>query len=162
MNYIIIWFGEVVHWITDFVFIFSSNWLQHCFEHYIKNSQFKTSWDNWSLVYSNEMQSDTFWIHFHKFDTRYASPVYIRDRGLQVSAHYGTIYLFSLKYKLLQHLFFFFLPRAYATSKVYRELKLRSAILQDKQLKVLPKEQIISSVHGVWNLSSDQVIWQIK
>ena len=55
-------------------------------------------------------------------------------------------------------LFFFFLPRAYATSKVYRELKLRSAILQDKQLKVLPKEQIISSVHGVWNLSSDQVI----
>ena len=48
--------------------------------------------------------------------------------------------------------------RAYATSKVYRELKLRSAILQDKQLKVLPKEQIISTVHGVWNLSSDQVI----
>ena len=49
-----------------------------------------------------------------------------------------------------------FLFRAYATSKVYRDLKLRSAILQDKQLKILPKEQITSTVHGVWNLSSDQ------
>ena len=46
--------------------------------------------------------------------------------------------------------------KAYATSKVYRDLKLRSAILQDKQLKILPKEQITSTVHGVWNLSSDQ------
>lgn len=46
--------------------------------------------------------------------------------------------------------------KAYATSKVYRELKLRSAILQDKQLKILPKEQIVNSIHGVWNLSSDQ------
>ena len=57
----------------------------------------------------------------------------------------------------LLNLHFFFIIRAYATSKVYRELKLRSAILQDKQLKVLPKEQIINTLHGVWNLSSDQV-----
>jgi hypothetical protein len=32
----------------------------------------------------------------------------------------------------------------------------------DKQLKVLPKEEIISSIHGVWNLSSDQVSQKIK
>ena len=48
--------------------------------------------------------------------------------------------------------------RAYTSSKTYRDLKLRSAILHgDKQLKVLPKEEIVSTVHGVWNLSSDQV-----
>ena len=48
--------------------------------------------------------------------------------------------------------------RAFATSKIYRELKLRSAILKDKQLKVLPKETLINTLHGVWNLSSDQVL----
>ena len=47
--------------------------------------------------------------------------------------------------------------RAFATSKIYRELKLRSAILKDKQLKVLPSETVINTIHGVWNLSSDQV-----
>ena len=48
--------------------------------------------------------------------------------------------------------------RAFTSSKTYRDLKLRSAILHgDKQLKVLPKEEIVSTVHGVWNLSSDQV-----
>ena len=65
-----------------------------------------------------------------------------------------NIHFLPLVNPLMLHL----ICRAYATSKVYRELKLRSAILQDKQLKVLPKEQIISTVHGVWNLSSDQVI----
>ena len=50
-----------------------------------------------------------------------------------------------------------FIFRAFATSKIYRELKLRSAILKDKQLKVLPKETLINTLHGVWNLSSDQV-----
>ena len=60
--------------------------------------------------------------------------------------------IFSLK---LIYLFHFF--RAFATSKIYRELKLRSAILKDKQLKVLPRETVINTIHGVWNLSSDQV-----
>lgn len=46
--------------------------------------------------------------------------------------------------------------KAFATSKIYRELKLRSAILKDKQLKVLPSETVINTIHGVWNLSSDQ------
>ena len=39
---------------------------------------------------------------------------------------------------------------------MYRELKLRGALLRDKQLKVLPQEAIINTVNGVWNLSSDQ------
>jgi Bardet-Biedl syndrome 5 protein len=39
---------------------------------------------------------------------------------------------------------------------LYRELKLRGALLQEKQLKMLPQETIVSTVNGVWNLSSDQ------
>eukprot|EP00761_Pharyngomonas_kirbyi_P013091 gb/GECH01013118.1/.p1 GENE.gb/GECH01013118.1/~~gb/GECH01013118.1/.p1 ORF type:complete len:343 (+),score=62.42 gb/GECH01013118.1/:1-1029(+) len=46
--------------------------------------------------------------------------------------------------------------RAYETSKLYRDLKLRGAIIQENELKVLPKENIYSRVEGVWNLSSDQ------
>ena len=34
---------------------------------------------------------------------------------------------------------------------------MRSSILtEDKKLKVLPKEEIVSVANGVWNLSSDQ------
>ncbi|XP_010405126.1 Bardet-Biedl syndrome 5 protein isoform X2 [Corvus cornix cornix] len=46
--------------------------------------------------------------------------------------------------------------RAYETSKMYRDLKLRSALIQNKQLRLLPQEQIYDKVNGVWNLSSDQ------
>lgn len=46
--------------------------------------------------------------------------------------------------------------RAYDTTKLYRDLKLRGAIIKDKQLILLPHEQIYSKVPGVWNLSSDQ------
>lgn len=46
--------------------------------------------------------------------------------------------------------------KAYNSSKLYRELKLRGAILQDHQLKVLPQESIVNVIDGVWNLSSDQ------
>jgi len=47
--------------------------------------------------------------------------------------------------------------RAYETSKLYRELKLRCAIVNNKQLRILPQEQKYSMVDGVYNLSSDQV-----
>ncbi|CAL4167474.1 unnamed protein product, partial [Meganyctiphanes norvegica] len=46
--------------------------------------------------------------------------------------------------------------KAYTSSRMYRELKLRGAIIQNKQLRILPQEQIFSRVNGVWNLSSDQ------
>mmetsp|Transcript_64068 Transcript_64068/g.202683 ORF Transcript_64068/g.202683 Transcript_64068/m.202683 type:complete len:360 (-) Transcript_64068:248-1327(-) len=46
--------------------------------------------------------------------------------------------------------------RAYDTTKLYRDLKLRGAIIQDKELILLPNEQSYNKVHGVWNLSSDQ------
>lgn len=46
--------------------------------------------------------------------------------------------------------------RAYLSSKLYREIKLRGAIVQNKQLKMLPMEQVYSTLEGVWNLSSDQ------
>ncbi|KAL4222449.1 Bardet-Biedl syndrome 5 protein [Mactra antiquata] len=46
--------------------------------------------------------------------------------------------------------------RAYETSKVYRDLKLRGALIHNKQLRLLPLEQIYDKISGVWNLSSDQ------
>uniref|UniRef100_A0A1A9WS11 BBSome complex member BBS5 PH domain-containing protein n=1 Tax=Glossina brevipalpis TaxID=37001 RepID=A0A1A9WS11_9MUSC len=44
----------------------------------------------------------------------------------------------------------------YQRSYLYRDLKLRGAILQAGQLIVLSREQVINNVQGVWNLSSDQ------
>jgi Bardet-Biedl syndrome 5 protein len=46
--------------------------------------------------------------------------------------------------------------KAYDTSRIYRDLKLRCAIIQDQDLILLPKEQVYSKVGGAWNLSSDQ------
>lgn len=51
-----------------------------------------------------------------------------------------------------------FNTRAYESSKLYREVKLRGALLSKGQLKYLPKEQLYNKINGVWNLSSDQVI----
>jgi len=46
--------------------------------------------------------------------------------------------------------------RSYETTKLYRELKLRGAIVKDKQLLTLPDEVIYNKIDGIWNLSSDQ------
>ncbi|CAH1402145.1 unnamed protein product [Nezara viridula] len=46
--------------------------------------------------------------------------------------------------------------KAYLSSKPYRELKLRGAVVRHKQLVILPLEHICDVVDGVWNLSSDQ------
>lgn len=46
--------------------------------------------------------------------------------------------------------------RAYDTSRNYRELRLRSALLVDRELKLLPQEQLYTKLNGVWNLCSDQ------
>ena len=46
--------------------------------------------------------------------------------------------------------------RAYETTKLYRDLKLRGSIVRDSQLDLLPMEQVYNQIQGVWNLSSDQ------
>ncbi|XP_054168632.1 Bardet-Biedl syndrome 5 protein homolog [Oppia nitens] len=48
--------------------------------------------------------------------------------------------------------------RAYTSTKLFRDLKLRSAVItpNSKQLKVLSSETIYNKIDGVWNLSSDQ------
>eukprot|EP00605_Chrysophyceae_sp_TOSAG23-4_P001790 GSChrysophyteH1.ASY1.ANO1.1979.1 assembled CDS len=46
--------------------------------------------------------------------------------------------------------------RAYETSKLYRELKLRGSIMKDGSLNLLPLEQLYNKYNGVWNLSNDQ------
>ena len=46
--------------------------------------------------------------------------------------------------------------RAYETTKLYRDLKLRSDdIIRDKTLNLLPHEQVFKHVQGVLNLSSN-------
>ncbi|KAG1683555.1 Bardet-Biedl syndrome 5 [Nymphon striatum] len=52
--------------------------------------------------------------------------------------------------------FFNQMDLAYKASRLYREVKLRSAIMVSKQLRVLPLEKIYSKINGVWNLSNDQ------
>ncbi|XP_017139720.1 Bardet-Biedl syndrome 5 protein homolog [Drosophila miranda] len=44
----------------------------------------------------------------------------------------------------------------YQRTYLYRDLKLRGAIVLSGQLIILPDEQVYSQVQGVWNLSSDQ------
>ncbi|XP_050438176.1 Bardet-Biedl syndrome 5 protein homolog isoform X2 [Adelges cooleyi] len=46
--------------------------------------------------------------------------------------------------------------KAYNTSRLYRELKLRGAIMRNGRLKLLMLEKMYSTINGVWNLSSEQ------
>lgn len=46
--------------------------------------------------------------------------------------------------------------KIYQSTTLYRELKLRGAILTDGQLSILPQEQVYKQLNGVYNLSSDQ------
>ncbi|KAG5683891.1 hypothetical protein PVAND_013151 [Polypedilum vanderplanki] len=46
--------------------------------------------------------------------------------------------------------------KKYQTTTLYRELKLRSAILTDGQLNILKHEQVYKQMSGIYNLSSDQ------
>ena len=65
---------------------------------------------------------------------------------------YPLTHLFALSWM------YFCWYRAYETSKLYRELKLRGAIIDNKQLRILPQEQKYNMIDGVYNLSSDQVV----
>lgn len=48
------------------------------------------------------------------------------------------------------------ISRAYETTKMYRELKMRGVFIrEDGTLKILPQETIIEKVNGVWNLSTE-------
>ena len=55
------------------------------------------------------------------------------------------MYVYWKKYYILTHLYFYFY-RAYETSKMYRELKLRGALIYNKQLRLLPLEEIYEKV----------------
>lgn len=46
--------------------------------------------------------------------------------------------------------------KAYDSTRIYRDLKLRSAIVQEQELILLPKEEVLTKQSGVSNLSSDQ------
>ncbi len=48
------------------------------------------------------------------------------------------------------------LVKSYQATRLYRNLKLRGALVKNKQLIALPDENIYRMVKGVWNLSADQ------
>lgn len=66
-----------------------------------------------------------------------------------------TIFKINIVLKLPNIKYF----RAYNSSRLYRELKLRGAILKNGRLRLLMFEKMYSIANGVWNLSSEQVIF---
>lgn len=44
----------------------------------------------------------------------------------------------------------------YLRTYLYRDLKLRGAIILSGQLIIMPDELVYNNINGVWNLSSDQ------
>lgn len=82
-----------------------------------------------------------------------------KTQALFVSAKANTRYEFTFTYLVPEspRLFTTVLAvwKAYDSSRVYRDLKLRSAIIQDGELALLPGETVYSRVPGVWNLSSE-------
>ena len=40
---------------------------------------------------------------------------------------------------------------------MYREIKLRGGIINDKRLSILHQEKLHTTLNGVWNLSTEQV-----
>merc|ERR1712194_733933 len=46
--------------------------------------------------------------------------------------------------------------QAYGSTRLYRDLKLRGAIISNKELCLLPNEEVYEVSTGIWNLSSDQ------
>ena len=50
------------------------------------------------------------------------------------------------------------LHRAYETSKLYRDMKMRGSLIDENEnLRILPLEEQCDRFDGAWNLSSDQV-----
>ena len=46
--------------------------------------------------------------------------------------------------------------RAYDLTRLYRDVKIRSAIVDNHELSMLDDEQVLNKFHGVWNLSDDR------
>lgn len=46
--------------------------------------------------------------------------------------------------------------RAYDLTRLYRDVKIRSAIVENNELDMLDEEQVLNKFHGVWNLSDDR------
>jgi len=67
-------------------------------------------------------------------------------------------FIFSSSYKDSQRLNSTFqaVRRSYETTKMYRDLKMRGAIIQDRNLILLPQEKIVNKYSNIWNLSAEQ------
>ncbi|KAG5446153.1 Bardet-Biedl syndrome 5 protein [Clonorchis sinensis] len=87
------------------------------------------------------------------------------SRGFSESLHiiarsFGTRYefIFTPLTKRNVQLFAILLPvyKAYDSSRLYRELKLRACLLENMKLILLPGERKYDELDGVWSLTTDQ------
>lgn len=83
-----------------------------------------------------------------------AQALYLRTRFN--GSHFQFIFTSLVKQSPRLFTSFLAVTRAYESTKTYRDLKLRCAIVQDKNLKLLPLEQVYNKYNGVWNLSAEQ------
>lgn len=79
--------------------------------------------------------------------------LYLRTRHLQ--SRYEFIFTSLVKNSPRLFTSFQAIIRSYETTKLYRDLKLRGAIVQDRQVIMLNKEQVFTKYNGVWNLSAE-------
>jgi len=47
------------------------------------------------------------------------------------------------------------IKQAYESTKLFRDIRMRGAIIQDKDIVLLPGEMVVNKYNGVWNLSSE-------
>lgn len=115
---------------------------------------------NRSTLHLDQIQQHKIWIHLHECCPWKSTSLYFCYCRPQVKRHWHTLsyYCFYLR---MMDIHFVLSCRAYETSKMYRDLKLRAALIQNKQLRLLPREQVYDKINGVWNLSSDQVMFGI-
>lgn len=121
----------------------------------------ETERTNWSALHLDKVQQHKIWVHLHKCGPRKSTALYFCHCCPQVKQCWRSVqfsdYILHKMHILLNTVVLFYY-RAYETSKMYRDLKLRAALIQNKQLRLLPREQVYDKINGVWNLSSDQVV----
>lgn len=114
---------------------------------------------NWSPLHLDKVKQHKIWVYLYKCGSRKSQTFYLSHSCTQVKQQWTRVQFFWYivhSNKCFKCVFWRY--RAYETSKMYRDLKLRAALIQNKQLRLLPQEQVYDKINGVWNLSSDQVL----
>ena len=88
------------------------------------------------------------------------SATYGNTQALTLKCKHGTSkfeFIFTSKNKETNRIgpLFQGIQQAYESTKLYRDIRMRGAIIQDKDLTLLPQETIVNKYNNIWNLSSE-------